>query len=121
MVELARNNVAGNTASQILSLATGLSQTTQPDGTTLYTGIIPNTAGDPGIDPSDDQILRMIADLSNGSDNEPGSPGGYHNGIQLNMTVGADGFVRQVSLTYEQQDTGSTKSDGSYTLTIGYS
>lgn len=121
LVELAQNNVAGNTASQIVSLATGLTQTAQPDGTTLYTGVIPNTAGDPGIDPSDDQILRMIADLSNGSDNQPRSPGGYHNGLQLNMTVGADGFVRQVSLSYQQQGTGSTNSDGSYTLTIGYS
>lgn len=121
MVELAQNNVKGNTADQILSLATDLTQTTQSDGSTIYTGTIPNTAGDPGTNPSDDAILRMIANLSNGSDNQSGTPGGYHNGLQLNMTVGADAYVRQISLTYQQQDTGSPQTDGSYTQTISYS
>ena len=41
------------------------------------------------------------------------------------MTVGADGSVRQVSLTYQQQDTGSPETpavtDGSYTWTVSYS
>jgi hypothetical protein len=117
MVELARNNVAGITADQITSLATGLTQTTQPDGTTVYTGTIPNT----GVNPSDDGILRMITTLRNGPDNVPGAPGGFHNGLQLDMTVGADGYVRLISLTYQQQDTGSPETDGSYTWTVGYS
>ena len=121
MVELAQNNVAGNTAGQILSLASGLTQTTQSDGTTLYTGTIPNTPGDPGIDPNGDAILRIISRLSNGSDNTPGAPGGYHSGLQLTMAVGTDGFVRQISLTYRQQGTGSSATDGSYTLTVTYS
>jgi len=35
-VQLAQDNVAGNTADQILALATGLQKTVQPDGTTVY-------------------------------------------------------------------------------------
>lgn len=121
MVELAQNNVAGNTATQILALATDLTQTTQRDGTTIYTGTIPNTVGDPGIDPSDDTILRMIANLSDGADNAPGAPGGYHDGLELTLTVGAGGLVRQMSLTYRQQHTGSLQTEGSYTQTVSYS
>jgi hypothetical protein len=121
MVELARNNVAGSTADQILSLATGLTESAQPDGTTLYTGTVPNTATDAGVPDEDDTILRMIATLSNGPDNAPGAPGGYHDGLQLQMTVGSDGLVEQVSLTYEQQGTGSPETDGSYTWTVTYS
>ncbi len=37
------------------------------------------------------------------------------------MTVGADGVVRQISLTYQQQGTGSPETDGSYTATLRYS
>jgi hypothetical protein len=40
-VRLARDNVAGNTADQILALTTGIQQTPQPDGSTVYTGTIP--------------------------------------------------------------------------------
>jgi hypothetical protein len=120
MVELAQNNVAGNTASQILSLATGLTQTTQPDGTTLYTGTIPNSNADSGTNPNDDAILRIITNLSNGPDNTPDAPGGYHNGLRLRMTVGTDGFVQQVSLTYQQQGTGSTADNPPITWTVRY-
>src|SRR5262249_44215535 len=64
--ELAHNNVAGTTAGQILSLATGLTQTSQSDGTILYTGMIPNLDTDPGVAPTDDTILRIITDLRTG-------------------------------------------------------
>jgi hypothetical protein len=37
------------------------------------------------------------------------------------MTVGPDGLVRQISLTYQQQDTGSATTDGTYTWTVTYS
>jgi hypothetical protein len=115
--ELAHNNVAGNTADQILSLATGLTDTSQPDGTTLYKGTIPNLNADPGEAPTDDTILRIVTDLRTGSN----APAGFHDGLQFQMAVGADGLVRQISLTYRQQDAGSTTSDGTYTWTVTYS
>jgi hypothetical protein len=121
MVELAQNNVEGNSASQVLSVASDLTSTTEPDGSTTYAGTIPNTPGDPGVDPNDGTILRMIANLSDGAYNEPGSPGGYHNGLQFTMPVDADGLVRQISVSYKQLGTGSAQSDGSYTQTVSYS
>jgi hypothetical protein len=115
--ELAHNNVAGNTANDILSLATNLTQTTQPDGSTVYTGTIPDTNIDTGVAPTDDAIMRIISTLREGTD----QPNGFHNGVQLQMTVGSDGFVQQVSLTYQQQNTGSAENDGTYTWNITYS
>lgn len=114
--ELAHNNVAGTTAEQILSLATGLTQTSRSDGTTLYTGTIPNLETDPGDAPTDDTILRIITNLRTGNN----APGGFHNGLQLEMTAGQDGLVQQIALTYEQQNTGSPATDGSYTWTVSY-
>ena len=37
------------------------------------------------------------------------------------MTVGAGGFVQQVSLTFQQQDTGSAANTGTSTWTVTYS
>jgi hypothetical protein len=125
MVQLAHDNVAGNAADQILSLATGLTQSSEPDGTTLYTGTIPNLNTDPGSAPTDDTILRIITNLRTGNDaigpHKWVAPAGFHNGLQLQMTVGSDGLVRQISLTFQQQDTGSPASDGTYTWTVTYS
>ncbi|MFY9930465.1 MAG: hypothetical protein WAK82_20910 [Streptosporangiaceae bacterium] len=118
-VQLARDNAAGNTAGQILSLATGLQQATQPDGTTIYTGTIPDSTGDPGVKPGDDELIQVISDLRSG--NEPGAPGGYHNGVALRMTVGPGGLVQKVSLTFRQQDTGSAANNGTSTWTVTYS
>ena len=116
MVQLAHDNVAGNAAGQILSLATGLTQSSEPDGTTLYTGTIPNLNTDPGGAPTDDTILRIITNLRTGNDaigpHKWFAPSGFHNGLALQMTVGPDGLVRQISLTFQQQDTGSATSDG---------
>ncbi len=64
-------------------------------------------------------IMRMIANLRRG--NELGAPGGYHDDLQLQMTVGGDGLVRQVSLTFQQQDTSSPTGDGAYTWRVTYS
>ena len=86
---------AGNTAEQILTLATGLQRTTQPGGTTIYTGTIPNNNGDPGFAPSDDELIQIIKDLRSG--NEPGALGGYHDGLQLRMTLAADGLVQKIA------------------------
>ena len=115
--ELAHNDVAGTTADQIISLATGLTQTSQSDGTTLYTGTIPNLDTDPGSAPSDDTIMRILTNLRTGDN----APNDFHTGIQLQMTAGPDGLVQQISLTIQQQDTGSSADDGAYTWTITYS
>jgi len=89
------------TADRILSLATDLTQTSQPDGTTVYTGTIPSTFDDKGTPPSDDEIMRIISSLSRGNDT----------GLQLELTVGADDIVRQIELT----------TGGTYTWTVTYS
>jgi len=115
MFELAHNDVAGTTADQILSIATGLTETSQADGTTVYNGTIPPVATDPGIPATDDAILRIIGNLRAGA-NGPG----FHDGLQFQMTAGPDGLVRQISLTYTQLDSGSAATDGAYTWSIDY-
>jgi hypothetical protein len=124
-VELAHNNVAGTTADQILSLATGVTHTSRPDGTTLYTGTIPNLNTDPGEPPTDDTVLRIVSNLRTANDaigpHKALTPSGFHNGLQFQMTAGPDGLVRQISLTFQQQDTGSAANDGTYTWTVTYS
>jgi hypothetical protein len=89
------DDVAGNTADQILSLATGITQTSQPGGSTLYSGTIPNSSGDPNVLPSDDAILRIIDSLRSG--NEPGAPVGFHNawGARTRSSCGEFVFVNQ--------------------------
>jgi hypothetical protein len=119
MVQLAQDNATGNTARQILALATGLQRRTRPDGTTIYTGTIPDSDADPGTTPADDAVIRIITSLRSG--NEPGAPGGHHDGIRLRLTVGADGLVQQVSLNFRQQDTGSPAKNGTTTWTVTYS
>ena len=47
--------------------------------------------------------------------------GGNHNDLQLQMSVGGDGLVKQVSVTYQQQDMGTPALDGTYTWSITYS
>ncbi len=92
-VQLARNNVAGNTADQILAVATGIQQTTQPDGTTVYTGTIPDSTVDPDslITSSDDVLMQRILADRLGNSGDPG--------MQLRITAGSDGAVQEVDLT----------------------
>jgi len=116
---LAERNVAGNSAGEILALATGLQEAKQPDGTTLYTGTIPDSSAGPRGGRAGDAILRMITSLRSG--NEPGAPGGSHAGLKLQLTAGSDGRVQQVSLTFQQQDSGSPAGDGAYTWCVTYS
>ena len=123
--QLAHDNVAGNTADQILALATGIPQRrgqTAPPSTPARSRTL-NT--DPGGAPTDDTILRVITNLRTGNDasgpHKAFAPAGFHNGLRLQMTVGPDGLVRQISLTYQQQDTGSATTDGTYTWTVTYS
>ena len=80
-MQLVRDNVEGDAAGQILALATGLQQTKRPDGTTLYTGTIPDSSADPGVTPADDAILRMITNLRSG--NEPGAPDSFRGDLKL--------------------------------------
>src|SRR5262249_17964460 len=55
-----------------------------------------------------------------GKGNEGNAPGGRPSDLQLQMSVGVDGLVRQVSVTF-QQDTGSPAVDGTYTWSVTYS
>lgn len=117
-VQLAHKNVAGNTANQILALATHLHKTVEPDGTTVYTGTIPNSNADPASPGVPDAIMGMITKLRSG--NQPGAPGGSHPDTKLTLIVGRDGLVSRVSLTVHQQgDTDAATS--STTWTVQYS
>jgi hypothetical protein len=120
-VQYAQDNIAGTTAQQILALATGVQKTAQSDGTTVYTGTIPISTAGAGIAPSDGgAIMRMILGVVKGKERDaPG--GGLHNDLQLQMSVGGDGLVRQVSVTFQQEDTGTPAVDGTYTASITYS
>src|SRR5262249_33908012 len=54
--------------------------------------------------------------------NERDVPGSQLNGdLQLQMSVGGDGLVRQVSVTFQQGDTGSPAVDGDYIWSVTYS
>jgi hypothetical protein len=118
-VQLARENVAGNTANQILALATNLRKTVEPDGTTVYTGTIPNSNADPASPGVPDAIVGMITKLRSG--NQPGAPGGSHPDSRLTLIVGRDGLVRRVSLTFHQRGATSTADTGSTTWSVRYS
>src|SRR5262249_44895354 len=48
------------------------------------------------------------------------APGGQQTDLQLQMSVGGDGLVNQVSVTF-QQNTGSSAVDGTYTWSVTYS
>ena len=118
-VRLAKDNVSGSTVHQVLALATGIRRTKLPDGGIRYTGTIPDSSGsDPGLTPSDDAALRMIASLRSG--NEPGAPGGSHSGLELRLTAGSDGHLQQVSLAFQQHGSGSPAGDGTYTWSVTY-
>jgi hypothetical protein len=127
--QLAEDNIAGTTPQQILALAAGVRKTAQPDGTTLYTGTIPNSSLDPGIAPGNDAITAMILGAQKRTDmlfgvgkgNDRAGASCCQSDLQLQMSVGGDGLVRQVSVTFQQQDTGSTAVDGTYTWSVTYS
>jgi hypothetical protein len=117
-IQLAHDNVTGSAGEQILALATGLHKMVQPDGTTVYAGTIPDSSADPVNNPTADAIMRMITNLRSG--NEPGAPGGYHNDLQLRMTVGNGDRVTQISVTFQQHGTKSADV-GPTTWSVTYS
>jgi hypothetical protein len=127
LMQLAQDNIAGTTPQQILTLATNVQKTAQPDGTTLYTGTIPSNSLNPATVPGNDAITNMILGAQKQTDmmfgagpNQGDTPGGQQNDLQLQMSVGGDGLVRQVSATF-QQGTGSPAVDGTYTWSVTYS
>jgi hypothetical protein len=129
LVQLARDNIAGTTPQQILALATDVQKTAPPDGTTIYAGTIPYRNLDPALVSGDDAITSMILGAQKRTvmmfgvgPNERDVPGSQLNGdLQLQMSVGGDGLVRQVSVTFEQAGTGSPAVDGTYTWSVTYS
>jgi hypothetical protein len=127
MLQIAQDNITSTTPQRILALATQVQKTVRSDGTTVYTGTIPSSITDAGVPPSVDQdpILSMIFatfKISGGLGNKGNTPGSQLNlDLQLQMSVGSDGLVRQVSLTFQQADAGSSAADGAYTWSITYS
>ena len=125
LMQLAHDNIAGVAPQQILALATNVQRTAQPDGTTLYTGTIPSNSLNPAIVPGNDAITNMIlgaqkrSDMMFGAGAEPA--GNQQSDLQLQMSVGGDGLVRQVSVTFQKEGTGSRAADGTYTWTVTYS
>jgi hypothetical protein len=84
-VQAARSLAAGSRAAQIIASAYGLQKTVQPDGSTVYSGTIP-ASNPPEVDPRDDTATPIML---------PGfGPGGA-----LQLAVGNDGLVTQMSET----------------------
>jgi len=123
--QLAQDSIAGTTAQQILALATQVQKTVQSDGTTTYTGTIPSSSINAGNDPGNNAIISMILGAQKRTTTMFGAgngdaPGSLESDLQLQMSVGGDGLVRQVSVTF-QQDTGSAAADSTYTWSVTYS
>jgi hypothetical protein len=130
MEQLAQATIAATTPQQILALATHVQKTTQPDGTTLYTGTIPASSLDPALVPGNDAITSMILGAQKRTDGMVGvgkateqTPGASccQQDLQLQMSVGNDGLVKQVSVTFQQQNASSPAADGAYTWSVTYS
>jgi hypothetical protein len=126
--QLAQDTIAGTTAQQVLALATGVQKTVQSDGTTVYTGTIPSSSINAGNDPGNNAIISVIlsaqkrtATMFGGGPNQGDAPGDLQNDLQLQMSVGGDGLVNQVSVTFQQPGTGSSAADGTYTWSVTYS
>jgi hypothetical protein len=126
LAQLAQETIAGTTPQQILALATGVQKTEQPDGTTVYTGTIPSSSLNPATVTGNDAITTMIlgaqkrTDIMSGAGpNQGNAPGDQGSDLQLRMSVGADGLVNQVSVTFQQP--GSSDADGAYTWSVTYS
>jgi hypothetical protein len=128
LAQLAQQTIAGTTPQQILALATNVQKTEQPDGSTLYTGTIPASSLNPATVTGNDAITSMIlgaqkrTDMMSGAGpNQGGTPGAGPSDLQLQMSVGANGLVKQVNVTFQQPGTGSSAADGTYTWSVTYS
>jgi hypothetical protein len=125
LMQLAQDNIAGVAPQQILALATNVERTAQPDGTTLYTGTIPSNRLNPATVPGNDAITNMILGAQKRTDMMSGAgadaTGNQQSDLQLQMSVGGDGLVRQVSVTFQKEGTGSPAADSAYTWSVTYS
>jgi hypothetical protein len=124
LMQLAQDNIAGVATQQILALATNVQRTAQPDGTTLYSGTIPSNSLNPATVPGNDAITNMILGAQKRTDMMFGAgadaTGNQQSDLQLQMSVGGDGLVRQVSVTFQKEGTGSPAADGTYTWSVTY-
>jgi hypothetical protein len=130
LAQLAQDTIAATTPQQIIALATGVQKTAQPDGSILYTGTIPPSSLDPALVPGNDAITNMILGAQKRTDGmvgvgkataqTPGAPCCQQD-LQLRMSVGSDGLVEQVSITFQQQNASSSAADGAYTWSVTYS
>jgi hypothetical protein len=126
----AQDTIAATTPQQIIALATGVQKTTQPDGSTVYTGTIPASRLDPALVLGNDAITSMILSaqkrtdgmvgVGKASEQTAGAPCCQQD-LQLQMSVGTDGLVKQVSITFQQQNASSAALDGAYTWSVTYS
>jgi hypothetical protein len=128
LAQLAQDEIEGTTPEQILGLAMGVQKAPQPDGTTVYTGTIPNSSLDPATLTGNDAITSMILSaqkrtygMFGAGRNQGDHPGDHQSDLQLRMSVGSDGLVEQVSVSFQRQDTGSSSVDGTYTWSVAYS
>jgi hypothetical protein len=96
-----RGLVAGSRAAQIIASAYGLQKTVQPDGSTIYSGTVPAGEGTE-VAPTDDTDTGIIGGL----------PQISHTSAALQLVVGSDGLVRQMT---------ETADDGSAAWSIEYS
>jgi hypothetical protein len=130
LAQLAHDTIAATTPQQIITLATHVQKTTQPDGSTVYTGTIPASSLDPALVPGNDAITNMIlgaqkrtdgmVGVGNASTQRPGASC-CQNDLQLQMSVAGDGLVTQVSISFQQQNASSPAADGTYTWSVTYS
>ena len=130
MEQLAQATIAATTPQQIIALATHVQKTRQPDGTTVYTGTIPASSLDPALVPGNDAITNMILGAQKRTDGMVGvgkatqqTPGAQccQQDLQLQMSVGSDGLVNKVSITFQQENANSPAADGAYTWSVTYS
>ena len=125
LAQLAHDNIEGTSPQQILALATHVQKATKSDGTTVYTGTIPNSSLDPALVPGNDAITSMILGAQKRTDMMfgPGKSNGadVQNDLQFEMSVGGDGLVKEVSVTFQRQGTGSAAVDGTYRWSVTYS
>jgi hypothetical protein len=130
LAQLAQDTIAATTPQQILALADGVQKTAQPDGTTVYTGTIPASRLDPATLTGNDAVTNMILGAQKRTDGMVGAgtatiqrPGTSccQSPLQLQMSVGSDGLVKQVSVTFQQQNASSAALDGAYTWSVTYS
>src|SRR5262249_60273940 len=91
-----------------------------------YPGPIPYSSLDRANDPGNNPIISMILGAQKRTAAMFGSgkvdaPGDHENDLQLQMSVGADGLVNQVSVTFQRQETDSSAVGGTYPGTGPYS